>query len=199
MKKVLFLMSIALIACVSMAVISCSNEEIITQEKETEEFVRNLKFQSLSERLNELKLIKSKNTRNSLDINDESVEDMAENINLVIFRFKIARKSLDCKKGFGVCDFKWFPKENYAEEEESHEELSSILEVDDLGNKYMELRLGENVDNINMPNFIVDEDVIGSHCENTENELIIKQGHYIFDRNIGNFGGYRITIENDSI
>ena len=121
MKKVLFLMSITLIACVSMAVISCSNEEIITQEKETEEFVRNLKFQSLSERLNELKLIKSKNTRNSLDINDESVEDMAENINLVIFRFKIARKSLDCKRGFGVCDFKWFPKENYAEEEESHE------------------------------------------------------------------------------
>lgn len=27
MKKVLFLMSIALIACVSMAVISCSNED----------------------------------------------------------------------------------------------------------------------------------------------------------------------------
>ena len=85
-------------------VVGCQSEEQVSENSVKEEvredgFMNKVKFKSLVDEHPDKRAP-------SATVNPKDLKFL----NLV--SVKLARKKLDCKSGFGLCDFKFFPKKN---------------------------------------------------------------------------------------
>lgn len=116
---------------------SCSADEKLNEKRKVlteEEFVSQLKFVTLT----------STPTSRAIEGNP-TISPKTKTVG--IFSAKIARKSKDCKRGFGLCNFKLFSTNtSIAALEASLEENEYLLEVyydDESSNYYVELLLDQ--------------------------------------------------------
>lgn len=182
-----------------LSLVSCQQEDIATNGMYSDDFMANLKF-------NTINLVE---TRASGGNEQEQISQITGNandargINIGIFSVRIARPSTGCKRGFGFCDFVWFPKLHNKDVDillEKHSEYSSFnIKRDSEGNKFVDLELAEKPTGIDLNKLqplVIEEQLEGFNFINDkENELIVSQGSYPFDSSVGKFGGYRIPLK----
>ena len=87
------------------------------------------------------------------------------------------------------------------------EEYVGVVNKDDSGNPHMYIRLAKAPTQALVPDFIMDEDVVGEPyaqeyvdeegnvIKGLPSEMILKKGIYSFNPNIGEYGGYEVDIE----
>lgn len=112
-------------------------------------------------------------------------------VSIVIFEFSIGRESRGCK-GFGVCDFEWFP--GFKVSKGDVYERAEVWKYED-GTYDLEFYVDEEVSDPTDPslNIVVDNDLVsGAMPDNTV--LYIKAGTYAFDPSLGDHGGYNIPV-----
>lgn len=117
-----------------------------------------------------------------------------------IIHLKPYRKSRDCKKGFGVCEFCMFcDKPDKPDMDRAVEELQE--QIDNIPQTYIGTSSTSHDSHFEFPitdeddreqigqNLIIEEDVISN-----EGDYKIVQGEYIYQSDIGKNGGYRIHL-----
>ena len=107
------------------------------------------------------------------------------------------RKKKDCK-GWGLCDAVWFPKAEEKSVNSDFSVYSTILQFDQISQKYfIDILLSEVVP-IDIPIELyplpVDESFIIYTEEAIGRNLIFEEGEYPFDETLGSFGGFRIYL-----
>lgn len=184
-----------------LSLVSCQQEDIATNGMYSDDFMANLKFNTIN--LVETRASEGNEQEQTSQItgNDNEIQSNASGINIGIFSVRIARPSTGCKRGFGFCDFVWFPKLHNKDVDillEKHSEYSSFnIKRDSEGNKFVDLELAEKptgVDLNKLQPLVIEEQLEGFNFINN-NELIVSQGSYSFDSSIGKFGGYRIPLK----
>ena len=206
MKKNLFL-----IALVATLFISCNNEKIMSENVEYEDMYKQLHFERLKDFVvsnDSLKL-----TRGNL--NNKITDEIDNQISIGICKWEEwGRTSRNCK-GFGLCRFTWTPLGNFILhviidrllDSLLDEEYVGVVNKDDSGNPHMYIRLAKAPTQALVPDFIMDEDVVGEPyaqeyvdeegnvIKGLPSEMILKKGIYSFNPNIGEYGGYEVDIE----
>lgn len=196
MKKyiIVFMLTIGLFTTYS-----CSKDEVISQEVDPEDMARELKFQSISSQL-------AADSVNGVQ-NIESMNTRGGSVDILIFSFRIARKKYDCKKGFGICDFKW-GWESMSSANNSIEDkyvVSSYLRSTPTGKYYVSLPIDQKLSTEEiqaMPELVVDEILERIEMINSEkNQITIEKGNYKYNQSIGENGGFEVPVnlENKSI
>lgn len=102
---------------------------------------------------------------------------------------EFGRTSRSCK-GFGLCEFYscWFCDGN-----RDDRKYSARVEVDketNVGYMFIELDLNDEIQKnafLNKSSFFIDEDLISEN-------VILKSGEYMYDKSIGENGGYKIDV-----
>lgn len=187
---------------------SCTNEKVWSEQVELESFATKLKFETLENVLNKDAL--SMRGKKHEYISDE----LEENISIVICSWDgWGRKKYNCQHGWGLCNFRWFPRVNsYMDDPTNVEILSSDsyageVKTDSLGNSYLEILLSEASTITDIPSLNIDDDIIGDplqevcldenndSTERLSSDITLKKGVYAFDPNVGQYGGYRIKVE----
>lgn len=123
-------------------------------------------------------------------------------INIKVVTFKLKRPSSGCNRGFGFCDFEWFP--SYTDfalstsgiDEDRH---SFVIKSTEDGEQFVELALIERPENLNsnrMKALIVEEALKSSALENgVKKSLTVPAGSYHFSDSVGEFGGYKVLLK----
>ncbi len=185
-----------------LSLVSCQQEDIATNGMYSDDFMANLKFNTIN--LVETRASGGNEQEQTSQITGDNneIQSKASGINIGIFSVRIARPSTGCKRGFGFCDFVWFPKLHNKDVDillEKHSEYSSFnIKRDSEGNKFVDLELAEKPTGIDLNKLqplVIEEQLEGFNFINNENELIVSQGSYSFDSSIGKFGGYRIPLK----
>ena len=196
MKKIYFL------ALAVFSLMSCQQEELTSKGMYSDDFMSKLKFKTIiTEEPNKTRGVPEDGPSQSQ--NDEVPEEPQNDISIIIFSVRIARPSLDCNKGFGFCNFRWFPilKEFKAEQARRSDlyENSFIVQVDAQGNKFVDVELAESsstLDTKKLQPLVVEEQLESYATVNNKEELmVVPKGTYQFNSSIGEFGGYRIPIK----
>lgn len=186
-----------------LSLVSCQQEEIATNGMYSDDFMANLKFNTVNLVETRASLGNEQEQTSQITGDDKEIQNYASGINIGIFSVRIARPSTGCKRGFGFCDFVWFPKQYNKDVDillEEHSEYSSFnIKSDSEGNKFVDLELAEKptgVDLNKLQPLVIEEQLEGfNSIDNKENELIVSQGSYSFDSSVGKFGGYRIPLK----
>lgn len=192
-----------LLAIVLLSLASCQQEDIATNGMYSDDFMANLKFNTVNLVETRASLENEPEQTSRITDDDKEIQSNASGINIGIFSVRIARPSTGCKRGFGFCDFVWFPKLHNKDVDillEKHSEYSSFnIKSDSEGNKFVDLELAEKPTGVNLNKLqplVIEEQLEGfNSINNKENELIVSQGSYSFDRSVGKFGGYRIPLK----
>lgn len=162
---------------------SCNNDEVEkqTSEKYTSENVTNF-----------IKLT-GDNPDNSNKFKRELIG--GDEVNVVIFKVRIARASTGCTRGLGFCDFEWFPDlKKSLKMNEIDVKLSEVNESGKTGYTYI---YSENELPADLPKELL-EIKVDNDIETIKRKGIsakISAGEYEFDKNIGKYGGYKIPVE----
>lgn len=187
---------------------SCTKEKMWSEQVELETFAAKLKFETLENVLNKEVFPMRGQVQGPIS------EELEEQISIVICSWDgWGRKKYNCQHGWGLCNFRWFPRQSsylgdpIAVEIPSSGSYAGEIKTDSLGNSYLEILLSE-VPTINdIPSIHIDDDIIGDPLrevyfdENNEpieglpSDITLKEGVYAFDPNVGQYGGYRIEVE----
>lgn len=146
---------------------SCQNDDLQLENKE--ELLKSITFDNAE----------LKNLENS-------------RVNLVIFEVYIGRASRNCQSGWGLCNFRWFP--DFREQDENT--VLAKKEIRD-NQTYFEIYFANEIPeglSDNDLKMIVDE-AITAYNSDTGESLTILSGEYNVDRNLGDFGGYKIILD----
>ncbi|GAY28198.1 hypothetical protein PvtlMGM1_1498 [Prevotella sp. MGM1] len=190
---------------------SCSNEEYVNNDTEpSDEVARTFKYMSLNDQLA---------LNNSQTRTDKVNPDYSEknNVTIVICRWsEWGRTSRNCR-GFGLCNFEWFPKNTKLTYDKKY--VTTYLQQDENGKKFVDLFLSEPLKDINpeeIPNLHIDCNLTGTydkihadkieldsignpvyagHIEKMPTSLTMKKGDYQYNPSLGTNGGYRIYFE----
>jgi len=180
------------------SLLSCHQEMLVTEGMYSDDFMSKLKFKTITED----KISTTRAVFKGLSEQSENTEyDKIDDLSVGIFSVKIARPSTGCEKGFGFCNFKWFPNRDTASNllENDLYKQSFILKCDEEGNKYVDLELSEkpaDLDTDKMQPLVVEETLKSYNIVNGEQQkLVVPQGEYPFNSSIGQFGGYRINLK----
>lgn len=125
-------------------------------------------------------------------------------VNIGIFEVTIHRASKSCTSGFGFCNFEWFPGEpdippfkmpDIPKEQDEYLGRRTVVVFKNIGeeNYYFDVYATEYIEE-EFPDLIVDDNLIAIQQGEMDSNLTIRAGVYSFDRNIGEFGGYRIPL-----
>jgi len=213
MKKNLFIMAAALSltvsACQQVDMESPMKAQVMTQD----EFAAGLKLVDVSERIAGLKNTGVTRSTPLLDTKVDPIDTHVDGVSIVICSWKWHRKSRNCKSGFGICDFVWFPhlskdlgnQELYdnSYESETNTDIvqcdnSSLIEFDVDGNPFMEVQLAKSIDVAtpdSISTLVIDEDVVSDQADDLGRYFIMKKGSYCYNPSIGQNGGYHINME----
>jgi hypothetical protein len=192
-----------LISIVLLSLASCQQEDIATNGMYSDDFMANLKFNTVNLVETRASLENEPEQTSKNTENDKEIQSNSSGFSIGIFSVRIARPSTGCRRGFGFCDFVWFPKLHNKDVDillEKHSEYSSFnIKSDSEGNKFVDLELAEKPTGINLNKLqplVIEEQLEGfNSINNKEKELIVSQGSYSFDRSVGKFGGYRIPLK----
>ena len=139
-----------------------------------------------------------------------SVEDseIIPNVDTNIgIKARIARKSKNCKSGFGLCDFRAMTSYDNAvrfqtrsTSNENKRECFTKCVIDDSGNGIAYFLLSDSPESQGltsgtMPPFYVDEEIEQPIEETPEYSLFAIQGAYLFQSNLGEYGGYAVKMK----
>ena len=192
MKKIILFLPLLTF---SLLVISCNTKDLCDSENvESEEEVAS-KFTFLTP-AEDWFLSQTRAQEHSNEVITIETED--NSVSAILVKADLARNKYSCKKGFGLCNFRWGwePLVAITDEEKSNGKSESefLLKKDTAGKQYIELLLAEPYRNVNsFPFFEVDEDVFG--YSESELEATIVQGSYKFNPNLGLYGGYKVYVE----
>lgn len=192
-----------LISIVLLSLASCQQEDIATNGMYSDDFMANLKFNTVNLVETRASLENEPEQTSKNTENDKEIQSNSSDFSIGIFSVRIARPSTGCRRGFGFCDFVWFPKLHNKDVDillEKHSEYSSFnIKSDSEGNKFVDLELAEKPTGVNLNKLqplVIEEQLEGfNSINNKEKELIVSQGSYSFDRSVGKFGGYRIPLK----
>lgn len=183
----------------------CQQEEITTiSQTKVDSIVATLKFENVNNRLSRVLKTPKQLRPSKVELNYPDIDDDKDSeISIIIAAFKIARKKYDCKRGFGICNWVWFPKhqlyENGGDTDVTSWDCYSYIEESVEGERYVEIQFAEKVSSNELSiigDLIVDTDTEGFNVEPGDfNGMTIKKGNYTFDNNIGQYGGYRVYLE----
>lgn len=125
---------------------------------------------------------------NSLTFKKIDNSQSKDGVNVVIFSVDIARPSQNCQSGWGFCNFEWFPLVNGDNSGYETEKQSDYV------GDYFEIHFANQI-----PPGLTDEDlkmIVENTLSTTTDQgvFIINAGEYEVDRNLGEFGGYRIYL-----
>lgn len=116
----------------------------------------------------------------------------AGSVNIFIFEVTIGRSSQGCLKGWGFCNFQWFPSfQNSATT--GNKKQVEVWEYAD-GTFDLEIYSDGVVQNPKDPtlDLIVETDLIDT--TNQGRKFTVKAGTYHFDSSLGAYGGYNIPV-----
>ncbi|MCR5712997.1 MAG: hypothetical protein K6G46_11205 [Prevotella sp.] len=203
-KKILFVAILGMMVGFS----SCTKEKVWSEQVELESFVTKLKFETLENVLN-------KETFPLRGGEHEYISgELTEQICILICSWDgWGRKKYNCQHGWGLCNFRWFPRVRPYLGDPINVDIPSSgsyageVKTDSLGNSYLEILLSEAPTITDIPSINIDDDILGEPLrkayldENNEpieglpSDITLKEGVYAFDPNVGQYGGYRIEIE----
>lgn len=175
--------------------VSCSQHIITVSDSESnpEDVMRYLSFKKVRDF--------SQVTRTDTDPNVDEIG--GDDLTVIICSWDgWGRTSKNCR-GFGLCHFEWFPEAHKDQHIESADYFAAEVKSDSLGNKYMDIVLTEPIpltdtDGLEMPCLAIDEDIFGE-CEELDplinDTIIVEEGMYPFNYNLGLYGGYRLNIK----
>jgi hypothetical protein len=184
-------------------IIGCSSEEVTSPMGEND-VIQNLKFETLKSYM-----AKHGGVTRSTEVTAEggNLSNGEDGLTMVICSWdKRGRTSKNCR-GFGLCHFKWFPGWNLALADSTLGTNPYVAEIstNTVGQKFLNVLLADSVACINVadiPELCVDTDIVSDNTvENTdstseEEYVILKEGSYKFQSDLGEYGGYRINVEN---
>lgn len=180
---------------------SCQQEELVTNDMYGDDFMSKLKFKTVQ--LDTAKEVTGASAEKTF-LNGTIKANQSAGINIGIFSVRLARPSSDCSRGFGFCDFKWFPmfrktEINISLNSNPMYANSFPIQMDANGNIYVKLELSnknEGLDVHKLQPLVVEEQLQSfSTVNGEEKEMIVPEGTYSFDSSIGEFGGYRIPVK----
>ncbi|MBQ7420157.1 MAG: hypothetical protein IJV17_05385 [Prevotella sp.] len=196
------------IMAISILLTSCTNEKPWVEQVELKSYAQKLKVETLED------VLRKQTSSMRGGENEYIPEEFEEQINIVICSWDgWGRKKYNCQHGWGLCGFRWFPRQStylgdpIEVEIPSTDSYAGEIKENLLGNKYLEILLTETPDSNEVPPIYIDEDVLGDPLQKTfldeENQpieglptdLILKHGVYYYIPTIGQYGGYRITVE----
>lgn len=188
--------------CAMVLVSSCSSDDGVAESKDDmENRAKKLGFMTIAEQLKDSATRVGELTRENSSTKNTSVD------NFVIFKARIARASKGCLTGFGLCDIIIFGKRyRYYDFDEavynSPDYVEGILREGKDGNSYVDLKLAKDPkseDISEMPLFNVDEEIekIYQNGDSTITVVVPSNG-YVYDRNIGVNGGYRVEVKTEA-
>lgn len=126
---------------------------------------------------------------NSLTFKKNDNSQLKGGINVVIFSVYIGRASRNCQSGWGFCNFEWFPLVNGDDGGYETEK-----KTDSVGN-YFEIHFANQI-----PAGLTDDDlkmIVENTLSTTTDQgevFTLNAGEYEVDRNLGEFGGYRVYL-----
>ncbi len=189
---------------------SCQQQEDVTNDVEpSDDIARTFKYMSLEEQL----ALNQSETRAS--VHDDS-DYMKNNLTIIICRWKEwGRTSKNCR-GFGLCEFEWFPKDNKKLYDDKY--INTYLQTDKTGQRFVDLFLSAPIPNANpdeMPQLHIDKslkgelnkEAAGTVIDSLLNKgningvkiipdsLIMRKGDYNYNPKLGTNGGYRIYLD----
>lgn len=174
---------------------SCQQDEtaVAYNDLNSDAAVHALRFETVGGILEK----ESKSTRSNLTESSNDI-DVAENP-LIICEFGIGRPKHQCR-GFGICEFKLFPKQNITKAEyDKFTQYGGVVETDINGQKYLKVLVSEDVDeNLkpSLPALKIDDDFGSTDMNDVDDGLYtLKRGDYNFDASLGEHGGYKINIK----
>ena len=133
----------------------------------------------------------------TFDSYQENEQDV-EKLNIIIFRVQLHRASRDCLRGFGFCDFEWFPDFKQKSGDSDFQVTGRSILAKKQNNQtesYIEIHLANQI-----PAELSDSDlelIIEESLSTTiedNNIITIESGIYNVDRTLGEYGGYRIIL-----
>lgn len=112
-----------------------------------------------------------------------------------IIRIDLRRKSTNCQEGIGICNIYIFGEQIYKSEQDSLMPSREILYEINTNQKSdnLVLLIANDVSSFNPEelDLFVDEDIYG-YDDNTTKRVIVPQGIYQYDPNLGKYGGYTV-------
>lgn len=195
-----FLFAAGLVLAMS-ALYSCNNDELST---DIEEKAKELGFMTVEEQLKDSveSLTRSNVQSNYVIKNGKQKDD-----EFVIFRCKIGRPKKDCA-GFGLCDVRILGiklasvKEVDDERYQSPQFATALVQKDVTNRNFVTLPIANSpaskgIDK--MPVLKVEEQLENSYMAGDSTLTIaVPAGQYVYDKNIGPYGGYKIFVEMQS-
>jgi len=199
MKKKLFIMA----AILTLAVSACQQIDMDTPVKSQaitqDEFAAGLKLVNLSDRIASLKdSAVTRSGKPDLEEKLDPIDIPVDEISIVICSWSWHRNKYGCKRGFGICDFKWFPNMHEYHSNQELFENSSLIEFDETGEPFMNIYLAEPIDLTvadSISTMVIDDDIVSEQADASGRYFIMKKGTYRYDQNIGQNGGYHINME----
>ena len=93
-----------LLAIVLLSLASCQQEDIATNGMYSDDFMANLKFNTVNLVETRASLENEPEQTSRITDDDKEIQSNASGINIGIFSVRIARPSTGCKRGFGFCE-----------------------------------------------------------------------------------------------
>lgn len=172
---------------------SCQQEETAIAYGDSDAAVRSLRFETVGDIIERA----SKSTRSNPTTSSNDI-DVAEDP-LIICEFEIGRPKRRCT-GFGICEFKLFPKQNViAGKYDDLIQYGGVVETDVNGQKYLKVLVSEDVSEYqrqSLPTLKIDDNLENTDINDVEDgSYTLKKGNYNFDASLGEHGGYKINIK----
>lgn len=186
--------NLLLATALAIAVSSCQQEDTLGDYSSKEDAAREIGFIEISD----MQMAHSRSSINS-DINDM-------NPSLGI-KARIARTKTGCKKGFGLCDIRAMNRQDtfvkyhtrgISSDDEKYE-CSTTCTIGNDGMGVMCFLLADSPKSQGltaetMPLFCIDEEIEQPIEEVPENSLFVAPGAYIYQKELGQYGGYAVKV-----
>lgn len=193
----------ATVLSIAVGLISCQQEDFSSSSKTSlEDFVKTKKFTSLNKRL--YNMSKSQNTLTRGIENNINVKDFKREFTVIICSWDWGRPKHKCK-GFGFCNFTWFPdfkSQAMLPNLDTIEYNGSLIEADENGRKYTDVLFDEEIDSLEqkkLPALAIDKRLsFTDSIDNVTKTYTIEKGMYEFNPKLGTHGGYRVYIQEDN-
>lgn len=142
----------------------------------------------------ETNLVKESNPSNKVSLVSNKISNNLNNrVNVIIFSVNIGRASQGCLRGWGFCNFEWFPLIN-PDAPLPTDKLLVEEKISTQNERFFEIQAGSPVPGdvtAQELELIVDSDMT---TQVNGTNVTLKKGTYHYDYSIGQYGGYRVTL-----
>lgn len=133
-----------------------------------------------------------------VELGNNEIPSSVENskIDVVIFSVTIHRPKRDCLRGLGFCKFEWFPSIESAKISSKVAGTRNLVLKSDSEGDFVEIFVSKPIPNdipSNLLNLVVEKEL---ETTTINGDIFkIEAGNYPYDKNLGDFGGYKIYLK----